>query len=134
MGGGGGGGGCAGMLSNDTNDVGFTTFGGHDIRGLGGGGGLSILYPINFWDKYPLSSKFQWLFQRSCSISSNLLFKYPVSRYFFHKYPVPILIEYISFSSQFFWIETAKSIVIGMDQPVRIQTGLICLNCIVLHS
>ena len=22
----------------------------------GGGGGLSILYPINFWNKYPLSS------------------------------------------------------------------------------
>ena len=45
------------MLSNDANDVGFTTFGGHDIRGVaGGGGGLSILYPINFWDKHPLSS------------------------------------------------------------------------------
>ena len=54
--GGGGGawerGGCAGMLSNNANDLGFTTFGGHDIRG----GGLSILYPINFWNKYPLSS------------------------------------------------------------------------------
>ena len=35
----GGGGGCAGMLSNDANDVGFTIFGGHDIRGVGGGGG-----------------------------------------------------------------------------------------------
>ena len=52
--------------------------------------------------------------------------EYPVS--------VPILIEYISFSSQFFWIETAKSIVIGMDEPVRIQTRQICLNCTVLHT
>ena len=35
---GGGGGGCAGMFSNNANDLGFTTFGGHDIRGGGGGG------------------------------------------------------------------------------------------------
>ena len=69
MGGGGGGGVCAGMLSNDANVVGFTTFGGHDMRVGGGGGGLSILYPIDFWNKYPLSINFG-----GCS---NVYVRYP---------------------------------------------------------